>query len=353
MITETVNQRIASRVQYLKPVRFSSAAGATAELYQQIKTDFMPAPLLLLHSAAPELLAGVWSILRETLLVGEKAGRAVKEIVAAAVSKNNECSYCLEAHTLLLRSTSGHEVADAILRGDYDNIEDPELRSMFNWALTTKTARTVEPLPFESRQWPQIIGTMVTFQYINRMVKLFLGDTLLPVPSAITGLTRRLYTATEGKKVIRQLEPGESLKFVPVAQLPADLDWASGNAQVSTAFAGFADVVYRAGRETLSEQVRSLVSDYASAWNGESMGEDYGWVDDAIARVEVEHRAAARLALMTALSIEVQPQAVTDFQLQFPEDAQLVAATAWSSFTAARRAGSWLAAGVSEIRREQ
>jgi len=206
MITETVNQRIASRVRYVKPVRLSSATGATAELYQQLKTDFMPAPLLLLHSSAPELLAGVWSILRETLLAGEKADRAVKEIVAAAVA---------------------------------------------------------------------------------------------------------------------------------------------------AAFAGFANVVERAGREILSEQVRSLVTQYVLAWNGESMGEDYGWVDDAIAGVEVEHRAAARLALMVALSLEVKPQAVTDFQLQFPEDAQLIAATAWASFTAARRAGSWLVAGVAEIRRKQ
>ena len=353
MITETVNQQIASRVRYVKPVRFSSATGATAELYQQIKTDFTPAPLLLLHSSQPELLAGVWSILRETLLAGDKADRAVKEIVAAAVSKNNECNYCLEAHTLLLRSTTGHEVADAILRGDYNDIEDLELRSMFKWALTTKSASTVEALPFHSHNKPQIIGTMVTFQYINRMVKLFLGDTLFPVPSAIKGLTRRVYTATEGKKIIRQLEPGESLKFVPVAALPVDLSWTSGNAAVAPAFAGFAYVVERAGREILSEQVRSLVTQYVSAWNGESMGEDYGWVDDAIAEVEVEHRPAARLGLMTALSLEAKPQAVTDFQLQFPEDAQLIAATAWASFTAARRVGSWLAGGASEIRREQ
>lgn len=353
MITETVNQRIAARIRYLKPVRLSSATGVTAELYQQVKTDFMPAPLLLLHSAAPEILAGVWSILRETLLAGEKADRAVKEIVAAAVSKNNECNYCLEAHTLLLRSTSGHEVADAILRGDYDGIEELTLRSMFKWALTTKTAGNVAAPPFESHDGPQIIGTMVTFQYINRMVKLFLGDNLLPVPSAFKGLTRRVYTATEGKKVIRQLVPGESLKFVPVAELPADLGWTNGNAEIAAAFAGFADVVEYAGRGILSEEVRSLVHDYVSAWNGESMGEDYSWVDDAVAGLEVEHRAAARLTLMTTLSLEVQPQAVNDFQVQFPEDSELIAATAWASFTAARRVGSWLAAGVSEVRREQ
>lgn len=55
--------------------------------------------------------------------------------------------------------------------------------------------------------------------------------------------------------------------------------------------------------------------------------------------------ASRTLALMTALSIEVQPQAVTDSQLEFPEDAQLIAATTWAGFTAARGAGSWLAAG--------
>jgi len=136
MITETVNERISSRIRYVKPVLQSLVSGITSEVYQQMKDDFMPAPLLMLHSAATEILQGVWSIVRETLLSGS-TDRAVKEVVAAAISKINDCNYCLEAHTLLLRSTSGHRLADAILSGDYDHIDDPKLHSMFKWPLTT------------------------------------------------------------------------------------------------------------------------------------------------------------------------------------------------------------------------
>ncbi len=60
--------------------------------------------------------------------------------------------------------------------------------------------------------------------------------------------------------------------------------------------------------------------------------------------IEEAHRAAARLTLLTALaSYQVDSSIVEDFQLQYPDDAQLIAATAWASFTAARRVGLWLA----------
>ena len=301
----------------------------------------MPVPLLMLHSPAPEILAAVWSVLRESLLAGE-TDRTTKEVVAAAVSKNNDCNYCLEAHTLLLRSTSGHLVADSILSGDYESIPDLNLRSMFKWALTTSSAGTIESGPFDAAEAPQIIGTIVTFQYINRMVKLFLGDNLLPVPSVFKGLTRRVYTATEGKHVIRRLQPGNSLKFVPRTSLPDDLAWASANDEVASAFAGFALVVERTAERTLSESVRSLVNDYIQSWNGESMGHEYTWIDDAIKQLDQPSRAAARLALETALSVRVQPEAVDQFRIHLPADSQLIAATAWASFTAARRVGAWL-----------
>jgi AhpD family alkylhydroperoxidase len=352
MITETVNERISSRIRYVKLVPQSAVTGATAELYQQIKADFMPAPLLMLHSASPQIMSGVWSILRETLLAGD-VDRAVKEIVAAAVSKNNECNYCLEAHTLLLRSTSGHAVADAILRERYDDIEDSQLRSMFEWALTTKTASTIREQPFASIDAPQIIGTMVTFQYINRMVKLFLGDTLLPVPSVLKGMTRRVYTATEGKNAIRQLQSGQSLKFVPQAPLPHDLEWARTSVEVQKAFAGMADIVRHAGPEVLSDHVRAIVSDYVLAWNGESMGHDYRWVEDAVRTLDAESRVTARLALETALAGEVRPETVDNFRLHNATEAQLIDTTAWASFTAATRVGVWLTDGFTNDRRKQ
>lgn len=73
------------------------------------------------------------------------------------------------------------------------------------------------------------------------------------------------------------------------------------------------------------------------------MGLSRRWVEDAVVKVREEHRTAARLALLTALaSYQVDASVVEGFQAHYPHDAQVIAVTAWASFTAARRVGTWL-----------
>jgi hypothetical protein len=176
------------------------------------------------------------------------------------------------------------------------------------------------------------------------MVNVFLGNTFVPVPSAFKGLTGRLFGATAGRRLIHHIKPGDSLKFVPQAKLPDDLSWAASNPAVAGALAGFAQVVEEAGQKVLPEQVRFLVRERVKAWNGEPMGISRRWVESAVVEIKEEHKAAARLMLLTALaSYQVDSSVVKDFQSHYPDDAQLIAATAWASFTAARRVGSWLA----------
>jgi AhpD family alkylhydroperoxidase len=345
MIAETMIEQMAKTIKYVRPDLNGSATGLTVEAYRQMQADFLPVPLLTLHSPVPEVMAGAWSILREALLAGQ-VDRARKEAVAATVSKTNECPFCVDAHTAMLHATSDHDVAGAILRGDYDSIHDPQLHALVRWALANRTAGasgTLSP-PFSDRDAPEIIGTAIAFHYINRMVNVFLGDTLIPLPSALKGLTGRLFGAMASKRMVRRLEQGHSLKLVPRAKLPDDLSWAAANPAVAGAFAGFAEVVEEAGKQVLPETVRALVGEHIQAWNGESMGLSRRWVEDAVVEVKEEHRAATRLALLTALaSYQVDSSVVEDFQSQYPDDAQLIAATAWASFTAARRVGVWLA----------
>jgi AhpD family alkylhydroperoxidase len=344
MIVETVIERLA-QTRYVKPVLYGSATGLTAQVYRQMQTDFLPIPLLTLHSPAPEVLAGAWSILRETLLAGS-VDRAQKEVVAAVVSKTNECPFCVDAHRLMLEATSDHDAAGAIMRGDYDRIQDPQLHALIQWALTKRTARTSEVLaqPFSPEEAPAIIGTAVAFHYINRMVNVFLGDTLLPVPSALRGVAEHVVGATAGKRMVRPLHPGGSLRLVPRVELPDDLSWAAGDPAVAGAFAGFAAVVEQAGSAVLPEPVRVLTSARVQAWGGETIGLSRRWVEEAAAEVQDEHRAAARLTLLTALaSYQVDASVVGDFRSRYPGDSQLIAATAWASFTAARRASAWFA----------
>jgi AhpD family alkylhydroperoxidase len=342
MFAETIIDRMAKSIRYVRPVPAREAQGVTAEAYRQMQQDFLPVPLLTLHSPAPDIMAGVWSILRESLLAG-RVSRTLKEAVAATVSKTNECPFCIDAHNLILHANDDHDVASAILRGDYDSLRDPQVKALVEWTLASRTAAGGSPLPAPADAMPEIVGTAITFHYINRVVNVFLGDTLLPLPSAIRGVTGRLLSATAGRRLVQRLEPGRSLKLIPQAALPDDLWWTAGSPAVAGAFAGLAAVVEAAGRQALPDEVRTLVSDRIQAWRGETLPMSRRWVEDAIAELQPELRAAARLALLTALaSYQVDAGVIQAFQAQNSDDAHLIGAAAWASFAAARRVGVWL-----------
>lgn len=343
MITETIREQLAKSVKYVKPIPYHAATGLTAQVYQQLEADFLPAPLVILHAAVPEIMAGVWSMLRETLLAG-KIDRSHKEAVAATVSKTNECPFCIDAHTLMLRATSDHDVANAILRGDYDSIHDPQLRALVQWVLANRIANNSGArIPFSRHDAPEMIGTAVAFHYLNRIANIFLGDTLLPLPSVMKGVTYRVYAATAGKRIVRPLQQGNSLQFIPPERLPDDLFWADENPAVAGAFAGLAKAVDEAGERVLPDPVRQLTRESIYAWKGETMSMSRRWVEDLVVEIPEKDRAAARLTLLTALaSYQVDAGIIEAFQRQYPDDDQLIAATGWASFTAARRVGVWL-----------
>lgn len=90
--------------------------------------------------------------------------------------------------------------------------------------------------------------------------------------------------------------------------------------------------------------ILSNVEHIVRAWNGKAMGISRRWVEDAVVDMKRAHRGAARLTLLTALAPYqvVDSRVVEKFRVQYPDDAQLIAATAWASLAAARRAGVWL-----------
>jgi len=139
MIAEMIRERMAKTIKYIQPVAYGSATGLTAQVYQHMQADSLPTPPLTLHSPVPEVMAGVWSITRETLGSGE-VDHARKEAVAAAVSKTNECPYCVDVHTAMLHATADHDAAGAILRGDYESIRDEQLKAIVQWVLANRTA---------------------------------------------------------------------------------------------------------------------------------------------------------------------------------------------------------------------
>src|SRR5262249_32328605 len=111
----------------------------TSAVRRQIIDDFgILAPPFSLHLPVPDLLCAFWAMFRETVL-GPRVDRAAKEAVAAAVSAINACPYCVDAHTTMLDAAGRRGAAEAIAAGRFDDIADPDLRSVAAWARATRT----------------------------------------------------------------------------------------------------------------------------------------------------------------------------------------------------------------------
>ncbi|MEV4458266.1 carboxymuconolactone decarboxylase family protein [Microbispora sp. NPDC049633] len=326
-----------AQVRHVAPVRPNAAPDLVRRVYAQVERDFgMLAPPVILHSPAPPVLAACWLALRESLLARGAVARPVKEAVATAVSRGNSCPYCVDVH----RATM-----DALVRRG-GAAADPRTSRIEEWARASarREEAASHALPVPPDQAAELIAVAVTFQYLNRMVNVFLGDSPLPpgVPVRARKGLMRLFGLLMAPAASRAATPGDSLSLLPDAPLPADLSWARDVPHVAGAFARAAAAVEEAGRRSVPEPVRDLVTDMLDGWNGEPPGLGRAWVAGAVSALPDRHRPAGRLALLTALaSYQVDEGVVDAFRRVEPDDRALVELTAWAAMSAARRAGAW------------
>ena len=340
---------MSKHIKHVRAISTSEADGLVAQVYDQMKRDLgvTPEPLTL-HAPAPEILAGVWSVFRESLIAGN-VRRGVKETVAATISDLNRCPWCVDAHTMVLHATGDHEVAHVIVHRQNDRDLDPKMQSVVAWAQATRSpnAEILAAPPFSSQNAAEFIGTAVVFHYLNRMVNVMLSETFLPSNELVKTVFKRVAGWLYSRTAHSSRSPGQSLELVPEAPLPEELAWAAPNPTIADAFAGFASIVEAAGREALPAEVRSLVEERIGAWDGDDLSLSRHWVEEAITELDDASKPAARLALLTALaSYQVDEITVQAFRDQQPADESLIGALAWASFTAARKIGTWLSAPI-------
>ncbi|RKR86897.1 AhpD family alkylhydroperoxidase [Micromonospora pisi] len=328
-------------IQHVTPVPPGSAQGLVAEVYDQVERDFgMLAPPISLHSPAPQCLAAVWSMLRESLLASGVTTRGSREAVAVAVSAGNSCPYCVDVHSATLTGLTG---AQAV--ADQDAAPDPRFDALGAWA---RASATNSPLsaPFPATHAPELIGVAVTFHYLNRMVNIFLPPS--PIPPVVRGVARRaagrVAARVLGSLARRPVRPGRSSGLLPTAPLPADLFWAAGHDGVATAFAAAVHAVEAAGERAVPEAVRALAVARQDDPAGNRPGLDArDWLEGAVAPLAEADRPAGRLVMLTMFaSYRVTPQLLAQVRLRQPGDDTLIQLTSWASLLAARRIGARL-----------
>ena len=329
-------------IKYIKPVKPKDAEGLVAPVYSQIKRDFgkVVEPFLL-HSPLPELLAGAWMACRETEVVG-RVPREVKEAVAAVVSKQNLCPYCVDAHTIMLSAGGEGKLAESIRNGNYREISDPKTQAIIEW--TQKAAppkmEHANP-PFTQTEASEIIGTIVYFHYINRMANILLTETPLPSKNpAFKSIFNHVASWMFSDAVHSPKTVGDSLQFLPETKLPTDLGWAAPAENVAGAFARFSKAIEIDGEYALPIEVRTLAQREIYKLIGEAQAPA-----DQIRQLTAELNdpaleAAAQLTLLAALAPGmVDEKTISMYRQHYSEDTKLLGALAWASFTAARKIG--------------
>ncbi len=342
-------------VRHVRSVARRAATGLVAAVYRQAAREFVVVPPLTIHSAVPEILAGLWCVTREAFIVG-RAGRARREMVAAAVSRTNACPYCVEVHGAMLHAARDHDLARQ-LQSEAGAAEAARAEPLIRWALSTRDpgAEALARPPFGAQEAPQFLGTAAAFHFINRMVNIFLEPS--PAPrglraARVRSLIGRIVGATLGRRVIGvEAEAGLSLALSPNADLPRQFGWAAPNPAVAGAFARMAAAIERQGGAVLPQAARQAVRARVAQWSGEDPGLGSSWMDETLAPLASEKdRAAARLALLAALaSYRVDDTTIAAFRAHFPEDRQLIAASAWGSFEAVKRLSEWLAGPRTDV----
>src|SRR5689334_10163694 len=123
--------------RFFTPASAHAASGLTAEVYGQLRDEFLgPVPTFRALSAVPELLAATWALMREALLAGD-ASRVDRELVASAVSRANRCRFCVDAHAMLLLALGEHELAEVITRGGTP--PEPRHAELAGWAEASRS----------------------------------------------------------------------------------------------------------------------------------------------------------------------------------------------------------------------
>jgi hypothetical protein len=167
-----------------------------------------------------------------------------------------------------------------------------------------------------------------------------------PLPSnhpLLKGFFKRMAGWFFSRAIHRSKPLGASLELLPESELPADLAWAKRSPNIAGAFARFAAVVNRAGRDFIPEDIHDCVVKHVQAWDGKDPRLGRHWVEEAMSGLEEKSKDIGRLVLLTALApYQVDEGVVNAFTTHITGDDRLLGALAWGSFTAARRIGTWL-----------
>jgi hypothetical protein len=324
-------------MRYVSAVPRGEATGLTREVYDMIADDFFMNGSLTSRSKVPNLLAAVWTLGRESMLVEDQLDRTSKEAICAVLSDLNDCPYCGDMLVSLVHAGDRHDAASALFASSVGEIPEPRLRDQLSWveAVTAPGRDDVPPLPFTADELPEVIGSMLGMADINRYSHVVMNGSPVDVGS-LQGAALRLFGTELRATKQRAAVPGRSIPLLPPAELPADLAWAAPNPRIADSIARWAAAVDRETAGVIPPAVRRCVDESLARWHNERMPLSRSWVEPDVAMLTGEDQAIARLAIVLAKAPYQVSESLVEPLLGGGEE-RFVRILAWASSVGARR----------------
>lgn len=315
-------------IKFLTPIKYSDSTGDIRRIYDEISYDYVLGAPFTLHASNPKIMAGMWSLVRESLIVNGKVNRITKEAIAGGVSISNQCPYCHEAHIKMSGGKIGKEHA-----------------TLFEWSKSHYTGNSlIQNPPFTIIESPEIIGTALAFHYVNRMVSVFVTEYPLPLPRFLHWLKpiiSSFFKMTAGVNITGVMAiPGISLERLAPIPVSKEFSWAESNPHIKNSFSGFDELINRIGKEVIPLRVKTTLSNYMAEWTGENQGFGNKWIDDVTKDLEHSEKIIAQFLLRIA----TEPYKITEAHINEIKkvglgDSELIAIASWGSWQATKKIG--------------
>jgi len=336
-------------MRYVQSVPRKSATGLVRTIYDMIAEDFFLNGSLTSRSKVPALLAAIWTIGRESILVDDQVERTHKEAMTAVLSQVNHCPYCEDMLVSLVHAGKAHAAAEDIFaRNDLESA-DVTLRTRLEWvrAIASFGDKEIPTTPFTDAQLPEVIGALMAMSDINRFSHVVMAESPVSAPFGlqfVKAALLRLFGVELRVTKAKPLLPSKALRLLPSAPLPSDMAWAKRNPRIAEAVSRWASVVEREAQSVVSPDVKRVVRRSLQNWHGELMPISRSWVETEISGLDGGDRAIARLALVLAKApYQVDAGLVETVLRENADQVRFIRILAWCSYSAARRFASYIA----------
>lgn len=332
---------------HISSIKPSQARGEVKEVYKQLKKEMgdVVEPISM-HALIPELLKSNWRVLREALVVEDKVKRKYKEAVASAISSLNDCPYCVDAHTIMMIGLNDKQTAKAIDKQDLNLVQDPRAKELLEWAYNSKyfhSENIVNP-PFSKAEAPEIIGTAVFFHYLNRMVTVFLGETILPLNiSFLKGIMKKMAAMMFSKVLNEEKQPGKVTENPDMSQFGNPFYWSKNTPRIENALSSFYVVAHQIGEKYIPEQVFNFMIEEIAEWEGSEYVKSSD-LEMKLSQVDEENSSLAKMLYLVSFApYRITEKQINELRKEYSlSDEAILGMFSWASFMTASKIGKEL-----------